>query len=275
MLGKLKSLGLTLKFGLTILVIVSLVVVIMFVMLRGALSSKLEPLFGSAETKGYFVAESLAEALKPMAQQDVNALDVQQKFQQTVDAYYLGAYGIYSVAYFIIQDGAGTVLADTFKDVTPASIIEKNTVDEKRHCTPWEDSKKRTYYDCAVPFKLAGKSVGAVRAGILQQNSQQPLLQQLKTEHISDVFGGSVLLISVLLIFLMTVLFTAAFWYFIIRRLHLLTELAEKMSFGELDVELPIKAHDEIGMLEETLERMRVNLKEAIERLKERLKRRD
>jgi HAMP domain-containing protein len=257
------------------LVAVALIVIIMFVMMRGALSSKLDPLFGSAETKGYFVAESLSDAMKPLAQQDMNSLEVQQQLQQTVDAYYLGAYGIYSVAYFMIQDGAGTVLADTFKDVTPASIIEKNTVDGKKHCTPWEDSKKRIYYDCAVPLKLANKSVGAVRAGILQQSSQKPLLQQFKTEHISDVFGGQVLLISVVLIFLIALLLTAAFWYFIIRRLQTLTELTEKMSFGELDVELPMKAHDEIGALEETLERMRVNLKEAIERLKDRLKRRD
>jgi HAMP domain-containing protein len=42
------------------------------------------------------------------------------------------------------------------------------------------------------------------------------------------------------------------------------------MSFGDLETVVPMKNQDEIGTLEDTLERMRANLKDAIERLKRR-----
>jgi HAMP domain-containing protein len=42
------------------------------------------------------------------------------------------------------------------------------------------------------------------------------------------------------------------------------------MSFGDLETVIPVHSQDEIGVLEDTLERMRANLKDAIERLKRR-----
>lgn len=274
MLEKLKRSGLMWKFAGSVLIVLVVATLIVVSLLRISLNSRLESLFGAPASRGYFAADMLEEELKPIVRQDLNSLEVQQTLQQAIDNYYLTAYRLYNIAYLMVQDGTGTVIADTFKDVTPTAIIEKNTVDGKRHCTPWEDSKKRLYYDCAIPLKLSNKNVGAVRAGILQQTQQVELLQKFRAEH-TNIFGGAIFLVISLVIVLFTVALTVLFWYVIIRRLALLTDLTEKMSFGELEVEVPVRTHDEIGVLEETLERMRVNLKEAIERLKDRLKRRD
>jgi nitrogen fixation/metabolism regulation signal transduction histidine kinase len=115
--------------------------------------------------------------------------------------------------------------------------------------------------------------VGAVRAGILQRRGDESFAKKIKAEHVSRVFAP-VMLTAILLIIIFTIALTAAFWFFVIRRILFLTEFTEKMSFGELEIEVPVRSEDEIGHLEETLERMRANLREAIERLKDRLKRR-
>jgi methyl-accepting chemotaxis protein len=49
-----------------------------------------------------------------------------------------------------------------------------------------------------------------------------------------------------------------------------LTEVAERISLGELDVKIEKKGDDEFGRLAEALERMRQSLKAAIERLRKR-----
>jgi nitrogen fixation/metabolism regulation signal transduction histidine kinase len=75
---------------------------------------------------------------------------------------------------------------------------------------------------------------------------------------------------ALLFVVILSVLLTLAFWYLVLRRVVGITEATERMSFGDLDTVVPIKSQDEIGTLEDTLERMRANLKDAIERLKRR-----
>jgi HAMP domain-containing protein len=264
MLDKIKSSGLTWKF----------VVFLVLFILRSSLNTKLDTLYGSPSTKGEFVAELLANEINPLLEEeDSNSLEMQENLQQTIDAYYTAVRGTYNVSYMLVQGSEGIVLADTFKESTPAWLVEQNPVDGKQHCNPWKDKTGVVYYDCAVPLKLPNGGVGAVRAGVWQQNPQTSILQKLKAEHVSQVVGPLVIL-SIVVILLITLMLTAAFWYFLIRRILFLTEITEKMSFGELEVEVPMKGHDELGSLEETIERMRANLNEAIERLKERLKRR-
>ena len=47
-----------------------------------------------------------------------------------------------------------------------------------------------------------------------------------------------------------------------------LVEVADNLSMGNLDVSIKVTSRDEIGELQESIERMRVSLKTAIERLK-------
>jgi len=49
-----------------------------------------------------------------------------------------------------------------------------------------------------------------------------------------------------------------------------LTEAANRISLGELDVPITVASKDEIGTLGEALDRMRISLKQAIERLRKR-----
>jgi len=47
-----------------------------------------------------------------------------------------------------------------------------------------------------------------------------------------------------------------------------LTDIAERMSLGELDEEVNIKSKDEIGLLAMAIERMRISLNLAMGRLR-------
>ncbi len=276
MLEKIKSLGLTWKFGVIVLASLTLVIIILLSILSGSLNSRLDALYGSPKTTSVFVAELLADELAPIVKKNVNSLEIQQQIQPIVDSYYKTVQGIYSVHYLMVQDGSATVLSDTFKDLAPGWLVTKNAIDGKAHCEIFKtqgDTAENIYYDCAIPLKMGDAGVGAVRAGVLQRNAEEAYTKKIKAEHLSRVFTP-VMVTSVILVILLTAGLTFAFWFSVIRRILFLTEFTEKMSFGELEVEVPVKSDDEIGHLEETLERMRVNLREAIERLKDRLKRR-
>ena len=54
------------------------------------------------------------------------------------------------------------------------------------------------------------------------------------------------------------------------RPIEELTEAANRISLGELDVPIVVSTGDEIGTLGESLDRMRISLKQAIERLRKR-----
>jgi HAMP domain-containing protein len=54
------------------------------------------------------------------------------------------------------------------------------------------------------------------------------------------------------------------------RPIEELTEAANRISLGELDVPIAVSTGDEIGTLGESLDRMRISLKQAIERLRKR-----
>lgn len=56
----------------------------------------------------------------------------------------------------------------------------------------------------------------------------------------------------------------------IIRPIRQLSEVADKISMGELDTPVQIKASGEIGVLVESIERMQTSVKAAIERLQKR-----
>ena len=55
----------------------------------------------------------------------------------------------------------------------------------------------------------------------------------------------------------------------IVRKLKYLKDTTEKISTGLLDREIQVKSHDEVGELADSLERMRVSLKMAIDMIEE------
>jgi HAMP domain-containing protein len=56
----------------------------------------------------------------------------------------------------------------------------------------------------------------------------------------------------------------------VIRPIRYLSEVSDKISMGELDTPIQIKAKGEVGALAESIERMQTSVKAAIERLQKR-----
>jgi HAMP domain-containing protein len=56
----------------------------------------------------------------------------------------------------------------------------------------------------------------------------------------------------------------------VIRSIRYLSEVADKISMGELDTPIQIKEKGEVGVLAESIERMQTSVKAAIERLQKR-----
>lgn len=282
MLGKMLNLGLRWKFGVMVFMMLAMVMSIPYYILKGSLNRKLDVLYGAPETKGLFVAELVANALNALNAQNVDSPEVQKAVQETVKNYYQAVSGMYNVRYIIVQvvqedqEKKDFVLASSFPDVVPQVVMEQNAPGKEKQCKAWEAKDKR-YADCAVPLNFAKDKPGAVRVGILDQPAQAPMLAQLKAEQ-SKGIARPVFFWSLFLVILVTAGATAAFWYFVLRRIASLSEATERMGFGDLETVVAssksqdelVKSQDELDILENTLEQMRANLKDAIERLKRR-----
>ncbi len=70
--------------------------------------------------------------------------------------------------------------------------------------------------------------------------------------------------ISVIMFILLTSLYSRT----IIKPVIYLTDVADRISLGDLDTKIEIHSSDEVGMLAESFDRMQENLKAAIERLR-------
>jgi len=56
----------------------------------------------------------------------------------------------------------------------------------------------------------------------------------------------------------------------VVRPIRYLSEVADKISMGELDTPIQIRGKGEVGALAESIERMQTSVKAAIERLQKR-----
>ena len=74
-------------------------------------------------------------------------------------------------------------------------------------------------------------------------------------------------ILCVVLVLLVRIYFYASS---VIRPIRYLSEVADKISMGELDTPIKIKAKGEVGALAESIERMQTSVKAAIERLQKR-----
>jgi HAMP domain-containing protein len=263
MLEKIKSISLRWKFGFVIFVALLIVIVILLFSLRGFLNREFEALYGNPGTKGLFIAELLVNELEPIVKENIDAPEV----QQTVDMY-KATYGVYGVKYVFLVDEANEVIVDTYKGRVPSSLVDLNPLSEEDPCKSFTSGDKR-YHDCAAPVQLPGEARGVLRIGIIEENPNSQVWSKLKTEHVKGVFYP-ISIISLILVVIVTLLLTFAFWYVFVRRISSISQATERMSFGDLETVVNVKSQDEIGMLEDTLERMRANLKDAIERLKRR-----
>jgi nitrogen fixation/metabolism regulation signal transduction histidine kinase len=76
-----------------------------------------------------------------------------------------------------------------------------------------------------------------------------------------------IVVLGVLLILLVRIIFYARS---VIKPILYLAEVADKISMGELDTPVQVKAKGEVAILAESIERMQTSVKAAIERLQKR-----
>lgn len=110
--------------------------------------------------------------------------------------------------------------------------------------------------DFASPITVKGRHWGNFRVGLATSS-----LLVVRKEHL---FNLLVLMASGLAVMSIGALLTVKL---ALRPLGRLTRLASRMADGELDERVVAKSNDEIGALADVLERMRISMKAAIERL--------
>ena len=84
------------------------------------------------------------------------------------------------------------------------------------------------------------------------------------------IFSGVV----IVLIFMLPVFFVRAFLYkLLIEKIELLTETMERVSKGDIETPIEPLTNDEFGKMAEAFEKMRVSIKEMLDKLEGRLDR--
>jgi len=271
MLEKIKSLSLRWKFGIVVLAALLLMMFVLYFTLQLFLKRELAALYGDPSTKGIFIAELLLSDLKPIIEKNIDS----QELEITVTAY-KALYGVYGIRYIFLLDENKQIIVDSEEKPIAQSLIDANPMadDEKQFCTAYSSTNKQTgqkytWHDCALAMKLPNDMKGHIRVIVLEHYADSPAWKKIADQHASGVVTPLVIL-ALLLSILLTVLLTLAFWYLILRRVTTITQSVERMSLGELVGAVQVQSQDELGTLEETLDRMGANLKDAFDRIKRR-----
>jgi methyl-accepting chemotaxis protein len=116
-----------------------------------------------------------------------------------------------------------------------------------------------TMWDISTPIYVKGKHWGGFRIGFSLDK-----IEQSKQALQSKLLGimGAILLVSLIVIF---VVVNAA-----LKPLTHFTKVASDLADGKVDEKIEVKGRDEIAQLADVLERLRVSLKAAMDRLKKR-----
>jgi len=87
-----------------------------------------------------------------------------------------------------------------------------------------------------------------------------------------EQYENRIKIFYVVLLVILFVLLVCIYFYArsVIRPIRYLSEVADRISMGELDTPIRIKAKGEVGVLAESIERMQTSVKAAIERLQRR-----
>ena len=140
---------------------------------------------------------------------------------------------------------------------------------ETRGYYKWQDKdgKLRTKFMVCTPVKGTRYVVAAttyVEEFTIPVNRLKATAQALTTRvrNLSfAVLAGGLILMG---------LIVSIYGYVLTKRIKLLTDLAERISVGELEAEVKIKSSDEIGDLAEAVSRMQESIRLSIERLRRR-----
>jgi len=96
------------------------------------------------------------------------------------------------------------------------------------------------------------------------------LVVRQETEEVFEALKG-VQQFSLILLVVTIFIVSIIAWLFaraLVKPIMTLTDIAERMSLGELDIKVDVKSKDEIGLLAQAVERMRISLNMAMSRLR-------
>lgn len=130
----------------------------------------------------------------------------------------------------------------------------------------YEEGWRDKYMVCA-PVK--GTSFYVAATTFLDEFTQPVDKMQAKAAQIRANIRNTVIIIMGIVLILLG--FIASFYgNRLSNRIKNLTSVAEQISMGEMDAEIPVKSRDEIGDLAEAIQRMQDSIKLSIERLRRR-----
>ena len=140
----------------------------------------------------------------------------------------------------------------------------------------WEDADKkiRPKYMYLAPVK--GSDLVVAATTYIDEFSKPSRAIQEKMNHLQTRYVGEYeqkfRIFYVVTLLALAVLLLVIYFYSrsVIRPILSLSDIANRISMGELDTPINIKAKGEVGLLAESVERMQMSVKTAIERLQRR-----
>ena len=93
-------------------------------------------------------------------------------------------------------------------------------------------------------------------------------LQNTYSQQYNRRFSVLMIIIGIVLLILLGVIY--AYSYSVVNPIRQLSEVADRISMGDMDARINVKATGEIGVLAQSIERMQTSVKAAVERLQKR-----
>ncbi len=161
-----------------------------------------------------------------------------------------------------LVDETGKVVAHQVKEY----VVEQKKLDKH----PLIAKFRKTRKDASLQFinEKGNDSLGRVR-GI--KYGWAVAIQQETGEVFADLRGDQ--LFAMILLGLTVVLVALIAWLSaraVVRPIKKLTDAAERMSLGDMDVKIDIQSKDEVGLLAQAINRMQLSLRLAMKRLRTR-----
>jgi HAMP domain-containing protein len=233
-----------------------------------AVALMLQPFFNesqqSVRNPALAIAASLSSVLTATDTGEVNYGQLQSSLEAT-----RLAFENLPIAFVAVTDSTGQVLpASWFESSTFASAedVRERITEQASSAISGEASLSPAPLNVtsdlelvARPLTLEGQNVGAVVVGTIPQTPAMNFWQLLSRMALFS-------LIPFALASLLAILATRP----ITSRIHYLTRRADEISRGQLHGSIELKGNDELSSLAEALERLRVSMQGALERLRRR-----
>lgn len=202
--------------------------------------------------QGNIVAANLAEvAAEKLIEEDLVAL------RSTIEKYKYYS----NIEYILIEDFSDEIVVDTYNGNVPNEIIlghpQKNIDENTKYTIEMIDvfSQGIKVYDIKQPIEEG--LLGFVRVGMRKSYVDGKIRETIT--YLGIVFLIGIFLAIILAIFIVTLQIS--------RPIADLTKMAYKISMGDFNKPIRVRVKNEIGILAEAIERMRVSLKSALDRL--------